>query len=161
MSAPRVLIAGIGNIFLGGDGFGVEVARRLAGRSLPAGVRVADFGIRGFDLAMALLDPHDLVVLVDVTRRGNPPGTLYLMEPGADSKGPPGIETHGMVPSQVFRAVRSMGGTLKNVCIVACEPETFGDPGSGAMGLSGSVEAAVEGAIGMIESLLKRSLAHA
>src|SRR5947209_3209759 len=73
--------AGVGNIFLGDDAFGVEVAQRLARRPLPAGVRVVDFGIRGLDLTYALLDPYDAVVLVDAAPRGNAPGTLYVLEP--------------------------------------------------------------------------------
>jgi hydrogenase maturation protease len=81
MTAPRILIAGIGNIFFGDDAFGVEVAHRLVGRPQPEGVRVADFGIRGFDLAYALLEDYDLAILVDATPRGGPPGTLYT--PGA------------------------------------------------------------------------------
>jgi hydrogenase maturation protease len=150
-------VAGVGNIFLGDDGFGVEVVRRLASRSLPQGVRVADFGIRGFDLAMALLEPQDLVVIVDAARRGQAPGTLYLLKPEAGPAAPAAVEAHGMVPAQVLGTVRSMGGSLENVVLVACEPETFGEPGAGAMGLSAPVDAAVEDAIGMIESLLARS----
>src|SRR6266853_193590 len=78
---PRVLIAGVGNIFLGDDAFGVEVAQRLARRPLPEGVRVVDFGIRGLDLAYALLDRYEAVVLVDAAPRGGAPGTIYVLEP--------------------------------------------------------------------------------
>jgi hydrogenase maturation protease len=80
MSLPRVLVACIGNIFLGDDAFGVEVAQRLAGRGLPEGVRVVDFGIRGLDLTFALLDDYEAVILVDATPRGGDPGTLYVLE---------------------------------------------------------------------------------
>ncbi len=158
MTDPRVLVAGIGNVFLGDDGFGVEVVRRMANRPLPPGVRVADFGIRGFDLAMALLEPRDLAVLVDAARRGGRPGTLYLLEVEEES-GPADFAGHGMDPAQVLRNVRAMGGAPGRVFVVACEPESFGDPETGRMGLSASVEAAVEEAIGMVESLLKRELA--
>src|ERR1700734_1751902 len=81
MTPPRILIAGIGNIFLGDDAFGSEVARRLAARPMPDGVKVVDFGIRGFDLTYALLDGSDATILVDATPRGGPPGTLYVIEP--------------------------------------------------------------------------------
>ena len=81
MSEPRVLVAGIGNIFLGDDGFGVEVADRLAGRTLPDGVQVADFGIRGVHLAYELLDGYDALVLVDAVPMGEPPGTVAIIEP--------------------------------------------------------------------------------
>src|SRR5215469_880287 len=79
--AHRILVAGIGNIFLGDDGFGIEVVRRLAGCDLPACVRVADFGIRGFDLAYAMQDGYDLIILVDACARGDAPGTVYVVEP--------------------------------------------------------------------------------
>ena len=152
MSEPRVLVAGIGNVFMGDDGFGVEVVRRLAGR-LP-GARVADFGIRGFDLAMALLEPHDLVVLVDAARKGATPGTLYLMELGEDS-GPADFAAHGMDPAQVLRNARAMGGPPSRVVLVGCEPGDFAEMGR----LSPAVEAAVDEAARMVESLVRRELA--
>lgn len=159
MSGPQILVAGIGNVFLGDDGFGVEVARRLGERTLPHGVRVVDFGIRGFDLALALLEPYDLVVLVDAARRGGKPGTLYLMEVTERPERQVDFQTHSLVPSDVFGAVRAMGGMLPNLFVLACEPEDFGDPDEGKMGLSQSVGAAIDEAIGMIESLLRRTLA--
>ena len=97
MESPRVLVAGVGNIFLGDDGFGVEVAWKLSRRPWPGEVRVVDFGIRGFDLALTLLDDFEAVILVDATRRGGPPGTLYLLEPDvgaapAPAQAPPTID---------------------------------------------------------------------
>ena len=154
MSDRKVLVAGIGNVFLGDDGFGVEVVRRLAERPMLAGVRVMDFGIRGMDLTYALLEPHDLVVLVDVVQRGGKPGTLYLLEVPEGGEGPASFEAHGMVPSRAIRTARAMGGKITNTFIVACEPETFGDPELGKMGLSSAVLAAVDEAIGMVESLV-------
>lgn len=147
-----ILVAGVGNVFLGDDGFGVEVVRRLAGR-LP-GVRVADFGIRGFDLAMALLEPHELVVLVDAVRRGGEPGTLYVLEVG-DAPGPTDFAAHGMDPAQVLRNVRAMGGSPGRVMLVGCEPGDFGEMGR----LSPTVEAAVDEAARMVESLVRREVA--
>src|SRR5579863_9347660 len=112
MNAARILIACVGNIFLGDDGFGTEVARELARRPLPPGVVLKDFGIRGLDLTYALLDSWDLVVLVDACKRGDDPGTIYLIEPAAPvSKEPdayPRLEAHGMNPMQVLRVVHSM-----------------------------------------------------
>src|SRR4051794_37928486 len=107
---PRILIAGIGNIFLGDDAFGVEVATRLAGRSRPEGVRVVDFGIRGFDLSFAMLDDDDVIILADAAPRGGAPGTLYVIEPDpAESREPePGemlIDPHAMDPAKVLRLV--------------------------------------------------------
>ena len=103
MTRPRILVAGIGNIFLGDDGFGSEVARRLLARPLPAEVRVVDFGIRGFDLAYALLDGYDVTVFVDATPRGGEPGTIYTIEPDLSEIREPDaremmVETHGMNP---------------------------------------------------------------
>lgn len=159
MSASNVLVAGVGNVFLGDDGFGVEVVRRLAGRTLAA--RVADFGIRGFDLACALLEPYDLVVLVDAVRRGGTPGTLYLMEVDGSAGGPVDLQGHSMDPAQVIRNAQAMGTIRARVLLVGCEPESFGEPEIGSMGLSRRVEGAVGEAIRMIEQVLAEREAHA
>ncbi len=157
--SPRILIAGIGNIFLGDDGFGVEVARRLAARSLPDGVKVVDFGIRGFDLTFALLNNDDVVILVDAAPRGEPPGTLYVIEPAAgESQSPePGellIDPHNMDPTRVLRLAIALGGRSKRLLVVGCEPTpTSGDDDFG-QGLSPAVQLAVDDAIELIESLV-------
>ena len=158
---PGVLIAGIGNIFLGDDAFGCEVIRRLSTRPQPEGVRVFDYGIRGFDLTYALLDDPETVILVDAVQRGEAPGTVYVIEPAlgdadvSDSEQPL-IEMHGMDPVKVLRMVRSMGGQFHRVLLVACEPESFGteEEGDGRIGLSRPVEAAVDEAVRLIESLV-------
>lgn len=159
MTAGRVLVAGIGNIFLGDDAFGVEVARRLARRGLPDGVRVVDFGIRGFDLALALLDDDDAAILVDATPRGEAPGTLYVIEPDLDAVDEPGtsgagIEPHSLDPVKVLRLVKALGGRPSRLLVVGCEPATFGEEGGGQMGLSAPVAAALEEAVSLIESLV-------
>jgi hydrogenase maturation protease len=159
--SPSVLIAGIGNIFLGDDAFGVEVAQRLAGRKLPERVKVVDFGIRGFDLAYALLDRFDVTILVDACPRGGAPGTLYVIEPDlnvsaedAAQAGQPTVNAHGMNPMNVIRMAKSMGGELKRILLVGCEPLTLG-PEEGAMGLSEPVATMVEEAANRIESLVE------
>ena len=158
-SKPHILIAGIGNIFLGDDAFGCEVVKRLSERVWPESVRIVDFGIRGFDLAYALLEEFDVTILVDATPRGNVPGTIYTIEPDLnqletiDSPGT-AIETHGMNPLKVLGMVKSMGGTFKKILLVGCEPETFG-PDEGQMGLSAVVEAAVPDAVKVIERLVQ------
>lgn len=156
---PSILIAGIGNIFLGDDAFGVEVAQRLAGRKLPERVKVIDFGIRGFDLAYALLDGADMTILVDACPRGGEPGTLYVIEPDLNSIDAPGPEqvaadAHSMNPMNVIRLAKSMGGELKRILVVGCEPATLG-PEEGQMGLSEPVAAMVEEAARRIESLVE------
>ena len=157
----RVLVAGIGNIFLGDDGFGVEVARRLATRGLPTGVRVADFGIRGFDLAYALQDGYETTILVDAYPHGQAPGTVSLVEPDLSHLGeqPQGaVETHGMNPMNVLRMAVAMSGTLKQkVLLVGCEPATFGGE-EGHMGLSEQVEAAVEEAVKLVSAVVEKAL---
>lgn len=156
----RILIAGIGNIFLGDDGFGVEVAKRLATRELPAGVRVVDFGIRGFDLAYALQDGYETTILVDAYPHGQAPGTISLIEPDLgklDEPQPGMIETHGMNPLNVLRMAASMGGGLRKVLLIGCEPQTLGGE-EGTMGLSGPVDAAVDEAVVMLESLAEKIL---
>lgn len=149
-----VLVAGIGNIFLGDDAFGVEVVRRLAARPLRGDVQVVDFGIRGFDLAHALLDSHSTAVLVDATPRGGKPGTLYLLEASVDSTAPAALEPHAMDPATVLRLVEALGGRPPRVLVVGCEPVSLDLNEDGQLGLSPAVEAAVDEAVRMIESLL-------
>ena len=162
MTRPSILIAGIGNIFLGDDAFGSEVARRLAGRELPDEVRVVDFGIRGFDLAYALLDGYEVTIFVDATPRGGEPGTLYTIEPdlneldNLDAEGMM-VETHGMNPMKVLGMVKSMGGHFKRILLVGCEPAPLRSE-DGHMGLSEPVHAAVDEAVEMVESLVTKIL---
>jgi hydrogenase maturation protease len=159
---PSILVAGIGNIFLGDDAFGVEVIRRMAGLDLPASVRVSDFGIRGFDLAYALQDGYETTILVDACPHGQDPGTLYVIEPDLKVLGNPedpqaAIEAHAMNPMNVLRMARAMNIELKNILLVGCEPETLGGE-EGQMGLSAPVEAAVDEAVKLVESLVNRIL---
>jgi hydrogenase maturation protease len=159
---PRILVAGIGNIFLGDDAFGVEVARRLSTRQLPETVRVTDFGIRGYDLAYALLDGYDTTILVDACPRGDAPGTLYVIEPDLTNLGGPdeqqaAVEAHSMNPLNVLRLASSMG-PLKRVLLLGCEPATLG-PEEGQMGLSAPIEAVVDEAVKRSETkLIERRL---
>jgi len=130
---PSVLIAGIGNIFLGDDAFGVEVVRRLASRKMPDRVKAIDFGIRGFDLAYALLDGADVTILVDACPRGGAPGSVYVIEPDLSSfdsseAQESSVDAHSMNPMNVIRMAKSMGGGLKRILLVGCEPATLGLP---------------------------------
>jgi hydrogenase maturation protease len=163
MSAS-VLVAGIGNIFLGDDGFGVEVVRGLTTRSMPEGVTVKDFGIRGFDLAYALLDPWDTVILVDALPRGGVPGTLYTLEPDLSKMGDitsqnMAMNPHGMDPVRVLNLVASLGTIAARVLVVGCEPHDFGDELEGRMGLSAVVQAVIYEACNMLEELARQALA--
>jgi hydrogenase maturation protease len=160
MNRPRILVACVGNIFLGDDGFGVEVARRLAFQPLPPDVTVKDFGIRGFDLAYALMEPYDLTILVDACARGGVPGTIYVIEPDPinDDEPHPGLALHGMNPMNVRRMVKNLGGTTGRMLIVGCEPAQLGSNHDGQFGLSAPVQAAVEEAIPLIESLVSKVL---
>jgi hydrogenase maturation protease len=158
---PCILIAGIGNIFLGDDAFGVEVVQRLAERTLPANVDVVDFGIRGFDLTMALLEDIDLVILVDAASRGGPPGMIYLIEPEPDETDelaptPAMLDPHSLDPVKVLQLVKAMGGKPGRVLVVGCEPESVGSDLDWDVtpGLSEPVQRAVDEAILLIESLV-------
>jgi hydrogenase maturation protease len=155
----KILVAGVGNIFLGDDGFGVEVALALSQRQLPESVKVKDFGIRGFDLAYALLDSWDAVIIVDALPRGKAAGTLYVVEP--DLAALPGaasaaINPHGMDPVQVLNLAASQGTISAQVLVVGCEPQDFGDELEGRMGLSAPVQAAVEEAAKIVLELAAR-----
>ena len=168
-SSKRILIACIGNIFLGDDGFGVEVAKGLMNRQYPEGVKVVDFGIRGMELAYTLLDDYDALVLVDAVPRGGQPGTLYLIEPdltnidpekGAEA-GRVALDAHSMDPVKVLAFARTLGAKPIHTLLVGCEPTAFGDGGDYAemqMGLSEPVQAAVDEAVKMIDSLVKELL---
>ena len=157
---PTVLVAGIGNIFLGDDGFGVEVVRRLAARSLPEAVRVVDFGIRGFDLAYALQDGYETTILVDAYSRGQKPGTVSLVEPDLDNLDAGAcefVQPHAMNPMNVLRLAKSMNGPTKRILLVGCEPENLGGE-EGQMGLSKSCEAALDVAADKIEAVVNQIL---
>jgi hydrogenase maturation protease len=148
---PKILVAGIGNVFLSDDAFGVEVLAELLKRPRPAELTVADFGIRGFDLAYALMEDYDLAILVDALPHGQPPGTLYVLEPDPKSAGA-AMEGHAMNPMAVFSLVATMGGAMPRVLIVGCEPESVEE----GMGLSTPVAAAVQTAVEMVENLVKQ-----
>lgn len=151
----RILIAGIGNIFLGDDAFGVETARRLASRALPEGTTVRDFGIRGFDLIYALMEPNDAVILIDAVSRGEAPGTLYVIKPDIDRAAEPTLEGHLLDPVKVLALARSMGAEAAPTYIVGCEPARFGGADDDiAFGLSEPVNASLDDAVEMVESLL-------
>jgi hydrogenase maturation protease len=157
---PTILVAGVGNIFMGDDAFGVEVVRRLASRKLPERVRVADFGIRGFDLAYALQDGYETTILVDACPHGHAPGTLYVIEPDLkaldeSAASQPVTDAHAMNPVSVLRMARAMNIEVRNVLLVGCEPETLGGE-EGQMGLSAPVEAAVEAAVELVQSLIDK-----
>jgi len=160
MTHPRILVACIGNIFLGDDGFGTEVARRLASRPLPADVVLKDFGIRGVDLSYALLEPYELVILVDACAQGGEPGSVYLIAPDtsdSDVSGrvPASLDMHGMNTMNVLRTIQSMGSAPSRILIVGCEPADLGGE-EGRLGLSDPVHAAVDEAIAMIETLISK-----
>jgi hydrogenase maturation protease len=159
---PSVLVAGIGNIFLGDDGFGVEVAQQLSKSNLPATVRVVDFGIRGLDLAYALQDGYETTILIDAFPHGQAPGTVSVVEPDLNDPAPSlgdgsFLEPHAMNPIKVLRMATAMQGNLKRILLVGCEPETLGDD-DGKMGLSASVEAAVREAVKVVENLVEKTL---
>lgn len=167
-TSQRILVACIGNIFLGDDGFGVEVAQRMLSRKnrpYPEHVQVVDFGIRGMDLAYTLLEGYDTLVLVDAVPRGGQPGTLYLIEPdvahlnaeqGAQA-GRVALDTHSMDPVKVLAYARTLGAQPIRTFLVGCEPGVF--EGADAymemsMGLSDPVQSAIDPAIQMIDSLV-------
>lgn len=156
-----VLVAGIGNIFYGDDGFGVAVAQHLAERPLPPGVRVVDFGIRGLDLVYALLDGCYAAILVDTVARGAPPGTIHIIEPEIDAPGPGSaaepepiaLSPHEMNPQRVLRLASLLGGGCRRFLVVGCEPASFGDDEFGEMKLSPALAAAVPLAADTVERL--------
>jgi hydrogenase maturation protease len=154
----RMLIAGVGNIFLGDDGFGVEVANQLAAADLPAAVTVVDYGIRGMHLAYDLATGYDSAILIDATSRGGQPGTIYVIEPELPPApvAPPGnplFNAHGMQPDVVLEMLGMLGGNPPRVLVVGCEPASVTE----RIGLSAPVAAAVSEAVKVVLDLVARS----
>ena len=159
--SSRVLVAGVGNIFLGDDGFGVEVARRLAFTELPDGVRVADYGTSGMHLAYDIANGYDTTILVDAAPRGGPPGTITVLEVGPEDR--PGLaasadgalpgsqlfNAHGMQPDVVFGVLEMLGAKAGRILVVGCQPATLEE----GIGLSEPVAAAVDEAIRVVTAL--------
>ena len=144
---PRILVAGVGNIFLGDDGFGPEVIRHVA--ELPDGVRVVDYGIRGMHLAYDLLDAWDALVLVDAVPDRGHPGKIRVFEADPESRDAPvGLDAHGMDPAAVFASLRALGGTPPRTIVVGCEVADIGD----GIGLSAPVRAAIPDAVRAVET---------
>lgn len=155
-SRGRILVAGIGNVFLGDDGFGVALADRVSRLELPAGVHVVDFGIRGMDLAFAVQDGYDAVVLLDATPRGEPPGTLYVIEVDPDEDVDVSLDAHGLDPVRVMGLIRALGGTPPRTFVVGCEPQTrmtAADEEIVAQ-LSEPVRSALDEGVKLVQSLL-------
>ena len=157
---PRVLIGGIGNIFLGDDGFGVEVVKRLQSVTLPHWVRVADFGIRGVHLAYEILDTaYERIILVDAAPRGGEPGTLYVIEHNLDDEAnnrADSPDAHGMNPEAVFSLIKQLGGVPSQVLIVGCEPTSTQEE----IGLSEPVAAAIDDAVNLVLKLVQPDSHH-
>ncbi|WP_397448604.1 hydrogenase maturation protease [Pseudomonas sp. NA-150] len=155
----KILVAGIGNVFMGDDAFGCEVAQRLSQKTFPAGVDVVDFGIRGLDLSYTLMDDvFDVLILIDTVDRGEAPGTLYLIEPdveevSARTSDEPLMTPHGMDPASVLRFIASLGQRHPRVWIVGCQPQYLGGE-QGHMGLSDAVAQAIEKAVAEVLALL-------
>jgi hydrogenase maturation protease len=154
----RVLVAGIGNIFLADDGFGSEVARRLAGQPQPDGVRVVDYGIRGMHLAYDLLEGYDALVIVDAMPGDGQAGDITVLEVGAHDLGSGPLDAHGMDPVAVLANLGSLGGELPRTLVVGCQPLDVEE----GMGLTPPVTAAVDVAIttinGLLDDLLNESV---
>ncbi|MGW4424640.1 hydrogenase maturation protease [Streptosporangium sp. NPDC004631] len=152
----RILVAGVGNVFLGDDGFGVAVAGRLATAELPDGVVVTDFGIRGVHLAYELTGGgYDLVILVDVVSRGGPPGTLYVIEPRPGDRPESFVDAHAMTPEAVLALAGTLGGETGRVLLVGCEGADL-SPG---MELSEPVADAVGPAADLVAGLIREQIA--
>lgn len=150
----RILVAGIGNIFLADDGFGCEVIRRLTAEPLPVGAQLVDYGIRGMHLAFDLLNGYDTLVIVDAAPRGGSPGDLSVLEVGPDDLGTGELDAHGMEPTAVLGSLGSLGGQLPRTLVVCCEPADIEE----RIGLSAVVAAAVAPAVSLVRELLEGEL---
>lgn len=155
MTAARIFVVGVGNIFLGDDGFGVEVATRMRRRPVPEGVRVEEYGIRGVHLAYALLEgSFDLVILVDTLDLGEEPGVITAFEPELDGDAEVLPDAHDLDPASVMGLLSGLGGSVGRMLVVGCQPSALEE----RMGLSPAVEAAVDEAISVLEELVQEQL---
>jgi hydrogenase maturation protease len=146
----KILVAGVGNVFLGDDGFGCEVARRLAAGPPPrGGTIVTDYGIRGVHLAYELLNGYDALIIVDAVRRGGDPGTLYVIEPDVSGVAAAPVDAHDMTPEAVLAVLAGLGGEVGKVLVVGCEPADVGE----GIGLSEPVAGAVDEAARTVRRL--------
>jgi hydrogenase maturation protease len=155
-SSHKILVAGVGNIFMGDDAFGSEVARRLMKEPWPPEVRVTDFGIRSYDLAYALMDGYDVTILVDAVARQQPPGTVYLIEPDLsqpDHLDETMADAHSMSPVTVLQMLQTFGSSPGRLYLVGCEPANL-ELEDGEIGLSKIVEASIPRAIELIRTLV-------
>ncbi|CAG7591708.1 hydrogenase maturation protease [Rhodococcus opacus] len=150
----RVLVAGVGNIFFGDDGFGPEVLRAVARRSLPPGVRAVDFGIRGTHLAYELLDGWGALLLVDAVPGRGEPGALRAFEVGSDTAAAAPLDAHSMDPGAVFASLRALGGTLPRTVVLGCQVENTAE----GIGLSPRVQAAVDPAVDTVFEIVDQLL---
>jgi hydrogenase maturation protease len=148
----KILVAGIGNAWMGDDGFGAEVVKRLGEVELPRGVAVMDFGTGGLNLAYEVMRGYDALLILDISEQGGTPGTLYVIEADVDSV-EAGIEDgdtlnpHGMDPKTMLRFVKSIGAWPGKVVVIACEPQTVAEIG---FQLSESVAGALEPAVKLV-----------
>ena len=152
----RTLVAGVGNVFLKDDAFGVEVVRLLTQEPLPPGVQARDFGIRGVHLVYELLDGCDLFVLVDAAPRGEEPGTVTVLEVDVPEPGTAPqavIDAHSLAPDDIFALLASLGGRPGRSLVVACEPADV-NPG---MGLTEAVQEALPHAVRAVRDILARA----
>ena len=152
----RVMVAGVGNIFLADDGFGVEVARRLGGETFPSGVEVEDYGIRGMHLAFQLLEGYDTLILIDAVQRGDRPGTIYVIEPDLEREPVnPATDAHTMNPEAVLATLAALGGRVRRVLVVGCEPAELVE----RIGLSEVVSRAIDDAMSLVRELINEVIA--
>ena len=155
VARTRVLVAGVGNVFRTDDGFGCEVVRRLGTGPWPDGVRVTDYGIRGLHLAYDLLDPWDVLVVVDAVPDRGHVGGVAVIEVGPDDVGAGRpVDAHGMDPSTVLASLAALGGRLPDrTLVVGCQVADTGD----GMGLTPPVAAAVDEAVLTVRALVDRT----
>lgn len=160
MTTPRILVAGIGNIFMGDYGFGCEVTQELMRRQWPEAVKIVDFGICGLDLAYALHDECPVTILVDATPQGHAPGSVYLMKlnPADVACSPACMDAHTMDPTNVLRMLENLGGTTGEILLVGCEPASTEHSERDISEMSEPVRAAVEVAVHCIEALIAEVL---
>ena len=160
-TAVRILVAGMGNLLRRDDGFGIAVVEHLQKRGVGEHVTLLDSGIAGVRVVQELLAGYDGLILIDATTRGEPPGTLYELEPSREARPAP-QSLHDVEPGAVLTLARAAGCLPPRVAIVGCEPADCEELAPGAApDLTPSVAAAVPRAAALVRSRVAAWSAHA
>jgi len=160
----KILVAGMGNVLRGDDGFGIRVVDELKkNHNTPAEVDIYEAGIGGIGLVQELMNGYDALVVVDAVEKGAAAGTLFVIEPLehqtaiTDEKLHASmVDMHYADPSKVLLMAKVLNVCPPKVFLVGCQPEYVDDAVEGLRPpVEQAVPQAVEEVLSLIDELLK------